>query len=138
MNARNTTVARVIDGDEPQLHQFVRMQMNSFLKWDLVRFFHENPQVLALPAQVAAQTGREQQLIQPVLEEMAAQGMLRRQPQPGSGESYYGLTTDQAICNLLDRLFEALNDRAFRIKAVYTVIRAQADVLRRPEPIPVA
>ena len=38
--------ARLMNDMDPALLDFVKVKVNSFIKWDLVRFFYENPNTL--------------------------------------------------------------------------------------------
>ena len=53
--------ARLMDDMDPVLLDFVKTKVNSFVKWDLVRFFHENPHTADTVDNIAkyADTGAE-------------------------------------------------------------------------------
>ncbi len=113
--------ARLMSDMDPDLLEFIKTKVNSFIKWDLVRFFHENPHTADTVENIARYTGRNPLAVKPELEELVESGLMRRQLV--SGIPVYSLTTDEATRNLIRRFVQACEDRHFRVKAVYHIIR---------------
>jgi len=95
--------------------------VNSFIKWDLVRFFHENPHTTDTAENIARYSGRNPAAVEPELEELAASGIMRKQLV--GGIPVYSLTDDEATRDLIRQFVQACEDRHFRVKAVYHIIR---------------
>ena len=113
--------ARLMEDMDTRLLQFLRNQVNSFVKWDLVRFFHENPNTTDTAENVARYAGRDPTAIQVELTELAESGVLRREQ---VGElTVYSLATDQEMRELIEQFVLACDDRQFRVKAIYHIIR---------------
>jgi hypothetical protein len=113
--------ARLMEDMDARLLQFLRNQVNSFVKWDLVRFFHENPNTTDTAENVARYAGRDPTAIQVELMELAESGVLRRET---VGElTVYSLATDQEMRDLIEQFVLACDDRQFRVKAIYHIIR---------------
>ncbi len=109
---------------DPQLRQFLRERINSFMKWDLMRFFYENPYTVDTASNIAAYTGRDPAAIAPVLDALVAADLLLVSSLPGDkGMPVYRLTTDPTLRDLLERFHRACQDRDFRVQAIYTVIQ---------------
>ena len=113
--------ARLMEDMDDRLLQFLKKQVNSFVKWDLVRFFHENPNTADTAENVARYAGRDPAAIEQELAQLADSGVLR-------GESVgdltvYSLATDQEMRELIEKFVQACNDRQFRVKAIYHIIR---------------
>jgi hypothetical protein len=106
---------------EPGLLEFIRTRVNSFIKWDLARFFHDNPHLADTAENIARYNGREPATIETELKEMSEAGVLN--VINVSGLSVYTLTTDEHIRELLRKFVLACEDRQFRVKAIYHVIR---------------
>ncbi|MBN2470440.1 MAG: hypothetical protein JXN59_06935 [Anaerolineae bacterium] len=124
MDSAQDLASRLVSGMDPQLQQFLRERVNSFMKWDLMRFFHENPHTIDTAKNIAAYTGRDPAAIVPVLDALAAAGMLRVASLPGDEATRaYRLTTDPELRALLERFHQACQDRQFRVQAIYTVIQ---------------
>ena len=113
--------ARLMEDMDERLLQFLKKQVNSFVKWDLVRFFHENPNTADTAENVARYAGRDPAAIEQELAQLADSGVLR-------GEiigdmTVYSLATDQEMRGLIEKFVQACNDRQFRVKAIYHIIR---------------
>ncbi|MGQ9585074.1 MAG: hypothetical protein ACUVXG_06690 [Anaerolineae bacterium] len=113
--------ARLMSDMDPELLDFIRSKVNSFIKWDLVRFFHENPHTTDTVENIARYSGRNPAAVKPELEELTESGLMRRQLV--GGLPVYSLTQDQEARDLIRRFVQACEDRHFRVKAVYHIIR---------------
>ena len=113
--------ARLMDDMDPILLDFVKTKVNSFIKWDLVRFFHENPNTADTVENIAKYAGRNVTAVEPELEELVKDEIMRKSQ---LGETFiYSLVTDESMRQLVDRFISACEDRHFRVKAVYHIIR---------------
>lgn len=119
----NLSVADRLASDiDPDLLSCLRTQVNSFIKWDLVHFFHRNPYTTDTSEGIARHLGRNAEAIRSELAEMAAEGILVERCY--SDMTVYSFSDDPAIRDLIRRLVEASGDRLFRAKAAYYMIRA--------------
>ena len=113
--------ARLMDDMDPVLLDFVKTKVNSFIKWDLVRFFHENPHTADTVDNIAKYAGRNVTAVEPELEELVDSGIMKRSR---LGETpIYSLETNEEMQALVDKFILACEDRHFRVKAVYHIIR---------------
>ncbi len=118
---REDLVGRVMADMDPELLNFLRTRVNSFVKWDLIRFFGENPYTTDMAENIARYAGRNVEATRAGLAELAAQGVLVEQR---LGEmTVYSLSNNPEIRHLIRRFLEASNDRQFRVKAIYHIIR---------------
>ncbi|MBC7228355.1 MAG: hypothetical protein H5T61_14170 [Thermoflexales bacterium] len=114
-------VGRVMADMDPELLHFLRTRVNSFVKWDLIRFFGENPYTTDTAENIARYAGRNVETTRAELAELAAQGVLVEQR---LGEmTVYSLSSNPEVRRLIQRFLEASNDRQFRVKAIYHIIR---------------
>jgi hypothetical protein len=113
--------ARLMEDMDTQLLGFLQHQVNSFVKWDLVRFFHENPDTPDSADNVARQAGRDQAAIEQELIELADAGVLERYTEGDA--AVFRLASDKEMRDLVDQFVTACNDREFRVKAIYHIIR---------------
>jgi hypothetical protein len=110
-----------MDDMDPVLLDFVKTKVNSFIKWDLVRFFHENPHTADTVENIAKYAGRNVTAVEPELEELVASGIMKKSL---LGETpIYSLETNEETQELVDKFIFACEDRHFRVKAVYHIIR---------------
>lgn len=113
--------ARLMGDMDARLLDFLKTRVNSFVKWDLVRFFHENPNTADTAENVARYAGRDPAAIEQELAELAETGVLHREEV--GGMVVYSLATDQEMRDLIDQFVLACDDRQFRVKAIYHIIR---------------
>lgn len=114
--------AQLMDDMDPTLLDFVKTKINSFIKWDLVRFFHENPHTSDTAENIAKYAGRNVVAVEPELEELVASNIMRRK-NLSDGTPIYSLEKDDATLDLINEFVLACEDRHFRVKAVYHIIR---------------
>ena len=113
--------ARLMDDMDPALLDFVKTKVNSFVKWDLVRFFHENPHTADTVENIAKYAGRNVTAVGPELDELVESGIMKKSMLGDT--AIYSLETDEEMHALVDKFILACEDRHFRVKAVYHIIR---------------
>ncbi len=118
---REDLVGRVMADMDPELLDFLRTRVNSFVKWDLIRFFGENPYTTDTAENIARYAGRNLETTRAELADLVARGVL---VEHRLGDmTVYSLSPDPEIRRLIQRFLEASNDRHFRVKAIYHIIR---------------
>ena len=117
----NDPTALFLGDVDPRVLDFIRTRVNSFVKWDLVRFFHENPHTTDTAENIAHCTGRDTRVIESALLDLAEAGVL--QVSSLSGMTVFTLAPDETIRELVSDFLLACEDRQFRIKAIYHVIQ---------------
>lgn len=114
-------VGRLMADMDPRLLDFLQTKVTSFVKWDLVRFFHDNPHTTDTAENIARYAGRDPARIRVELAELARDGVLEESQ---LGEMVvYSLALDPETRSLLDLFVEASDDRQFRVKAIYYIVR---------------
>jgi hypothetical protein len=112
---------RLMADMNPQLLEFLQTKVNSFVKWDLVRFFHDNPHTTDTADNIARYAGRSAETIRSELTELTQDGVLEEN-QLGD-MTVYSLAPDPETRELLEQFVKASDDRQFRVKAIYHIIR---------------
>ena len=112
---------RLMDDMDPRLLDFIRTKVNSFIKWDLVRFFHDNPHTTDTAEGIPRYTGRDLRSVEPELRELVSSGVLQQTDLDDI--TVYTLATDAETRRLINKFILACDDRQFRVKAIYHVIR---------------
>lgn len=118
-------VGRLMADMNPELLDFVRQTLDSFLKWDLIGLFYENPYIMDTAEHIAWYTGRDAETMRSELAELATQGVLvQRHFQDRLEEmTVYSLSDDAHVRDLIGRFVEASDDRRFRAQVIYHVIQ---------------
>jgi hypothetical protein len=113
--------ARLMDDMDPEVLDFLKTTVNSFVKWDLVIFFSENSNTTDTAENLARYIGRDVGAINTELDDLAEAGVLV-QHQAGDLK-IYSLTTQSRMRERIRHFAEASVDRQFRVKAIYHLIR---------------
>jgi hypothetical protein len=112
---------RLMNDMDPRLLDFIKTKVNSFIKWDLVRFFYENPTTADTAENIARYAGRDASAVRPELEELVKSGVVQRRIV--NDTDIYSLVEDADLRLLISQFVLACEDRHFRVKAVYHIIR---------------
>ncbi len=113
--------AKLMEDMDPKLLDFVKTRVNSFIKWDLIRFFHENPHTVDTAENIAKYFGRNVLTVEPELEELVTSEVMEKH---FAGETpIYSLAKNEEMHQLINDFVKACDDRHFRVKAVYHIIR---------------
>jgi hypothetical protein len=114
--------SQLMDDMEPYLLDFLQTKVNSFIKWDLVRFFNDNPHAADTAENIARYIGRDLRTVEDELEGLVKAAVL--QSSHARGLQIYALSSDAETQAMVQKFVAACNDRQFRVKAIYHVIRA--------------
>jgi hypothetical protein len=119
--AQGEMTSQLMDDMDRGLLDFLREKVNSFVKWDLVRFFHDNPHAADTAESIARFTGRDVRTIEDELAGLVDASVL--QQREVSGVKIYTLAQEASMQELIHQFVLACDDRQFRVKAIYHVIR---------------
>ncbi|NDJ59872.1 MAG: hypothetical protein GYB67_02035 [Chloroflexi bacterium] len=108
---------------DAELIDFLHAKIDTFVKWDLIRYFHDNPHARDTADNIAQYTGRDMQAVEAALAGLVAADILREQRV--SKVRVYDLAEDPYTRDLIHRFVLACDDREFRVMAIYHVIEAQ-------------
>lgn len=121
MSGKDDFAASLMDDMDPRLLELIQQRINSFIKWDLVRFFHDNPHTTDTADSIARYTGRDTRTVEPELTQLAEDGVLEMENL--SGMQVFTLAHNPDMRDLIAQFIKACDDRQFRVKAIYHVIR---------------
>lgn len=106
---------------DPQLLDLVKTKVNSFIKWDLVRFLRENPNTADTADNIAKYIGRNAATVDPELRELVDSQIM--EVKHVEGMPVYSLSADAGVRELIVRFITACEDRHFRVKVIYHIVR---------------
>ena len=115
-------VGRLMADMNPELLEFLCTNVNSFVKWDLIRYFYENSHIADTAENIAWYARQNAETMRAELSELVAQGVLAQDRREEM--TVYSLSNDRRIRDLIRRFVEASDDPQFRVKAVYHVLRS--------------
>lgn len=111
-------------GIKPQVVDRLLPHLDSFVKWELLRFFHGNPEMTATVDELARYTGRDETELKPAARALATAGIIH-QRDVGSGYEYC-LTKDDTLRHLINHLIQSyLGDRLVRHAISSQILRTQ-------------
>jgi hypothetical protein len=111
-----------MDDLEPTLLDFIKTNVNSFIKWDLLRLFYKNRHTIDTAENIARYAGRNVAVIKKELEDLVNSGIMVKKGLDGI--STYSLESDETTWALVSQFVSACEDRDIRIKVVYHIVRA--------------
>ncbi len=112
---------RLMDDMDPEVLEFLKTTVNSFVKWDLVIFFYDNPHTTDTADSIARYIGRDANVIQDDLADLVRSGVL--EVHTTGNLTVYSLTKDSQVRERIKHFVSASDDRQFRVKAIYHLIR---------------
>ncbi len=112
---------RLMDDMDPEVLEFLKTTVNSFVKWDLVIFFYDNPHTTDTSDSIARYIGRDANVIQDDLADLVRSGVL--EVHTTGNMTVYSLTKDPQVRERIKHFVSASDDRQFRVKAIYHLIR---------------
>jgi hypothetical protein len=104
-----------------ELLDFIQTRVNSFIRWDLVRYFNDSPTRKETCEQVAKGTGRDVHTVGRELEGLVEVGILTSEDKAGVRQ--YKLVRDKHTRQLIKQFMQACHDRQFRIEAIQAIIK---------------
>jgi len=122
MKNQGTLPFDIMEDIEPGVFSFIKKHVRSFTRWDLLKFLYHNPNTRDTATNLARYIGRQVERVEAEVVHMTQEGLLCRDEQ--ALETVYTLTADPEILALLEQLVSASQDRTFRMKLVYHILRA--------------
>lgn len=122
MEDHKALMSDIMDEMDSDVLAFIKRHVVSFTRWDLIRFFHENPNTWDTAENLARYIGRRVDKVAEELDPMVSEGILSRSLQ--DDDSIYSLTQEASVLDVIGRLIGASRDRTFRMKLVYHILRA--------------
>lgn len=113
-----------VDKMDAKWENFLQHKVNSFIKWDLVRFFHDNPQTADTADNIAGYIGRDTKTVQRELDELVAADVLDASLVSGMMIFRYSSSADSR--NLVAEFVNACHNREFRVRAIQHVIHGMS------------
>lgn len=100
---------------------FVDTHLDSFLKWELIRFFHSNDHVADTASQIANQLKRNVQVVQSALQSLAQTGIVHRVH--FEDIEIYTLTEDDKLRHILEQFMQTSQERHAYLQIMYAIMR---------------
>jgi hypothetical protein len=112
---------RLMNDMDPQLLDLVKNKVNTFIKWDLVRFLRENPNTSDTDENIAKYIGRNAATVEPEIRDLVDCQIM--ESRAVTDIPVYSMTQDTEVRELVERFIVACEDRHFRVKVIYHIVR---------------
>jgi hypothetical protein len=120
--AKHDTLSGLLMNDmPPELLQFVRDTVTTYVKFDLLRFFHENQFTYESVETIAHLVNHDQNAIKTALEELSEQGILEGTTVDDT--RLYCLSKSGPTRQLVQAFVNACEEKEFRVKVIFHIIR---------------
>lgn len=115
------------DNIDPSVSSFVDEYLDSFITWDLILFFYENPFTVGSPSSIAMSIGRLDSDVLPYLEKLVDKNILSKELQVrDSSETIFSYVPEKNFESSVEEFKKALKDRASRLMIVSKVLQKEA------------
>jgi DNA-binding MarR family transcriptional regulator len=114
-----------LDDIAPQTVEFVDKYIDQFVTWDVLAYFHENPDVERKPSGIALDIGRRLATIEPVLAALEAEGVVEADIDE-AGEPNYRYSASAEFRKGMEEFLTATRDRTNRLAIVGRVLQKEA------------
>lgn len=101
--------------------EFVDTHLDSFLKWELIRFFYSNDHVADTASQIANQLKRNVQVVRMALQALVQTGLIHRVH--FEDIEIYTLTEDDKLRQSLNKFMETSQQRHAYLQIMYAIMR---------------
>jgi hypothetical protein len=119
---QQNSVTNAPNNADPTLMEFLRDKVNTFVRWDLIRFFNDNPHTMDTAENIARYTGRDVHEVETELTGLVEVNVLCMTQ--ANGLKIFSMSSDPTIRDLIKRFVLACDDREFRVNAINQVIRS--------------
>ena len=113
-----------LDEIGPEILDFVDRYIDQFVAWDILAYFHENPDAKRKPSGIATDLGRKTAMVEPSLEIFVRKGILDREPDE-AGEPTYRYAAPAGFRENMDSFMTTMRDRTTRLAIVNLILRKE-------------
>ena len=110
----------IIRNTDPALLTLLDERLNTLVKWDVMRFFHRNPDAMKTAGEIATALSRDEKSVAAAAVELTETGFLERQG--GARARIYMLSGDDATRQEMESFMTACDDAKFRRCAIQYVL----------------
>jgi predicted MarR family transcription regulator len=116
-----------IMGLDEHMEQFMAHYVNSFIKWELVNYFHEHPRTSFKVADLAKALNRPAEPLKHELQELADEGLLRETKNAKKMEYLYQpeleKSRDRELSERLTQFVHLCRTREGRLRVIYKILK---------------
>lgn len=109
---------------DSDLESFIEEHVNSFIKWDLVVFFHNNPESKETAEEIASLLGRKESDIETALKELVQSKLVSSERIVNKDHYYY--KPPRQMAEMVSQFVSCLDSREKRLLVLTKLLRLEA------------
>ncbi|MDD5447700.1 MAG: hypothetical protein PHO53_00810 [Actinomycetota bacterium] len=119
-----------VDDVAPEILEFIDKYIHRFVCWDILVYFHENPEFERKLSEIAVDVGRRISIIQPTLEEFVKEGILEvASSEEEEEEITYRYCAPANFRKMADDFILATQDRTTRLAIVSRILQKETEMI---------
>jgi predicted transcriptional regulator len=113
-----------IEIENLEVKSFVENYVKSFIKWDILNFFHKNPNSRVTLRDLATVIGRNLENVELEIEELVEKGIIEKEKKEGL--TFYVFSSDKNLRKLVDNFISYCDSgKEARLKVVYKILKKE-------------
>jgi hypothetical protein len=118
-------------GLDAETLDFIQRHLTSYLKWEVLKYYGENPSAVETPRAFARRLGKESRQITEVMKSLSRSGLLHN----GTDTEGYALAGDDSQRAILQKIVSASrSNNRFRLQLNYHITKATLEKYKSHRP----
>lgn len=118
-------------GLDAETLDFIQKHLTSYLKWEVLKYYGENPSAVETPRTFARRLGKESRQITEVMKSLSRSGILRN----GTDNEGYVLGGDDSQRSILQKIVNSSrSNNRFRLQLNYHITKATLEKYKAHRP----
>jgi len=103
--------------------KFIERYVDSFVKWEIVQFFHDHPHTLYPQDVLADSLNRPLKSLKRELKELSERGLIREEKNGKAASYIYDLPDQDTLSKYVDQFASFCQDRDGRLRVIYKILK---------------
>ncbi len=112
---------------DEEIGEFLQQHVSSFIKWEIIRFFHANPQTGFTLNELTKIFSYTLKNLKPNMQELSEGGLIKQQKQGGTTTFSYDLSDadpkEKKLKKLIDDFIILCQTRQGRLRVIYRMLK---------------
>ncbi len=121
MKKPENSVMPYMEEVEEEIKTFIENSINTFIKWDVIKFFGNNPATYDTAENIARNIGREEKLVKIEIETLARCGLLEETK--GKDRLIYTFSSNSDKREIVNKFLNYGQTREGRAKILYHILK---------------
>ncbi len=112
---------------DEEIEEFLQRHVNSFIKWEIIRFFHANPETGFTLNELSKIFSRTLKQLRPNIRELSEGGLIKQQKQDGNTVFSFDLSDadlkEKNMKKLVNDFVNLCQTRQGRLRVIYKMLK---------------